>query len=101
MYVLKDFNMCLCFLGLTFDIYDLYQYNCRGGFRGGGAPPKIGKNMIFWRKIVIFHMKYLKNFRAPPNLKSWIHPLIEHLGYIETYHTTSCSSNIFCLSNFM
>jgi len=27
MYVLKDFNMCLCFLGLTFDIYDLYQYN--------------------------------------------------------------------------
>jgi hypothetical protein len=31
---------------------------------GGGAPPKIGKNMIFWRKIVIFHTKYLNNFRA-------------------------------------
>jgi hypothetical protein len=30
----------------------------------GGAPPKIGKNMIFWRKIVIFHTKYPKNFRA-------------------------------------
>ena len=28
------------------------------------AHPKIGKNMIFWRKIVIFHMKYSKNFRA-------------------------------------
>jgi hypothetical protein len=39
--------------------------------------------MIFWRKIVIFHTKYPKNFRAslrsaqfflvrPPNLKSWI-----------------------------
>jgi hypothetical protein len=28
------------------------------------APPKIGKNMIFWRKIVIFHTKYPKNFRA-------------------------------------
>ena len=27
-------------------------------------PPKIGNNMIFWRKIVIFHMKYLKNFRV-------------------------------------
>ena len=27
-------------------------------------PPKIGKNMIFWRKIVIFHTKYPKNFRA-------------------------------------
>ena len=24
----------------------------------------IGKNMIFWRKIVIFHTKYLKHFRA-------------------------------------
>ena len=37
----------------------------RGGSRGGtpGAPPsppKIGKNMIFWRKIMIFHMKYPK-----------------------------------------
>ena len=27
-------------------------------------PPKIGKNMIFLRKIVIFHTKYPKNFRA-------------------------------------
>jgi hypothetical protein len=46
----------------------------------------IGKNMIFWRKIVIFHTKYPNNFRAslrsaqlfkvrpPPNLKSWIRP---------------------------
>ena len=41
--------------------------------------------MIFWRKIVIFHTKYPKTFRAslrsaqfflvrPPNLKSWIRP---------------------------
>ena len=28
------------------------------------TPRKIGKNMIFWRKIVIFHTKYPKNFRA-------------------------------------
>jgi hypothetical protein len=27
-------------------------------------PPKIGKNIIFWRKIVIFHTKYPQNFRA-------------------------------------
>jgi hypothetical protein len=26
--------------------------------------PKIGKNMILWRKIVIFHTKYPKNVRA-------------------------------------
>ena len=41
-----------------------------GADPGGGAPgarpppPKIGKNMIFWRKIVIFHTKYPNNFRA-------------------------------------
>jgi hypothetical protein len=42
----------------------------RGGSSGGrtrrAPPPKIGKNKIFWRKIVIFHTKYPKNF-APPS----------------------------------
>jgi hypothetical protein len=28
------------------------------------APSKIEKNMIFWRKIVIFHTKYPNNFHA-------------------------------------
>ena len=29
------------------------------------APPSaIGKNIVFWRKIVIFHAKYPNNFRA-------------------------------------
>ena len=37
-----------------------------GADPGGGAPPsKIGKNMIFWRKIVIFPTKYPKNLSAP------------------------------------
>ena len=31
---------------------------------GGALPPKIGKDMIFLRKMVIFHTKYPKNFRA-------------------------------------
>jgi hypothetical protein len=50
------------------------QY-CRGGFRGGGGAPgarpplKLEKNMIFWRKIVIFHTKYPKNVRA--SLRNW------------------------------
>ena len=35
-----------------------------GGAPGAPPPPKIGKNAIFWRKIVIFHTKYPKNFRA-------------------------------------
>ena len=34
-----------------------------------GAPPKIGKNKIFRRKIVIFHTKYPKHFRA--SLRNW------------------------------
>jgi hypothetical protein len=46
----------------------------RGGFRGGGAHPvraplKLEKIWFFWRKIVIFHTKYPKNFRA--SLRNW------------------------------
>ena len=60
------------------------------------APPSaIWRNMIFWRKIVIFHTKYPKNVRAslrsaqffkcapPPNLKSWIRPWLEHPFFIK------------------
>ena len=41
---------------------------------GGGrtrrvSPLKLEKNMIFWRKIVIFHTKYPKHFRA--SLRNW------------------------------
>jgi hypothetical protein len=36
---------------------------------GADPPPKIGKNKIFWRKIVIFLTKYPKNFRA--SLRNW------------------------------
>ena len=34
------------------------------GVHPAGAPPKIGKNMIFWHKIVIFHTKYPKQICA-------------------------------------
>ena len=62
-----------------------------GADPGGRPPPlKLEKNMIFWRKIVIFHTKYRKNFRAslrsaqfvkmrpppPTNMKSWIRPCV-------------------------
>jgi hypothetical protein len=44
------------------------RYRIQGRIQRGAhparAPPKIGKNMIFWRKIVIFHTKYPKYFRA-------------------------------------
>jgi hypothetical protein len=39
-------------------------------FQPGADPPlKLEKNMIFWRKIVIFQTKYLNNFRASP--RNW------------------------------
>jgi hypothetical protein len=48
----------------------------------GGAPPKIGKNMILWRKIVILHTKYPNNFRASLRAAQFIlsaPPLLEIL----------------------
>ena len=43
---------------------DQVQGGGGGGFAPGARPPKIGKNIIFLRKIVIFHSKYPKIFRA-------------------------------------
>ena len=61
----------LLFLFVLWFVYSvLHQFNSGADPEGGapGAPPlpppKIGKNMIFWRKIVIFHTKYPKNVRA-------------------------------------
>ena len=45
------------------------QGRIQGEAHPARAPPKIGKNKIFWRKIVIFHKKYLKNVRA--SLGNW------------------------------
>jgi hypothetical protein len=42
----------------------MQQGRIQGGAHPARAPPKIGKNMIFWRKIVIFHTKYPKKFCA-------------------------------------
>ena len=36
----------------------------QGRIQGGARAPKIGINMILLRKIVIFHTKYPKKFRA-------------------------------------
>jgi hypothetical protein len=47
--------------------YDCWKGVVAGADPGGRtrrAPPKIGKNKIFWRKSVIFHTKYPKHFRA-------------------------------------
>ena len=51
--VTRSLVLCVCFV------------DCCLSFR----PPKIGKNTIIWRKIVIFHTKYPKIFRA--SLRNW------------------------------
>jgi hypothetical protein len=51
----------------------MYWYKVQARIQGGGVhparPPKNGKNMIFWRKIVIFHSKYPNKFCA--SLCNW------------------------------
>jgi hypothetical protein len=44
--------------------YVRLQGRIQGEAHPACAPSKIEKNMIFWRKIVIFHTKYPNNFRA-------------------------------------
>jgi hypothetical protein len=76
------------------------RYQVPGADSGGGAPPpKIGKNMIFWRKIVIFHTKYLKNFRA--SLGNWKYMIfwrkivIFHTKYPKNFRASLCSAQFF------
>jgi hypothetical protein len=45
------------------------QGRIQGEAHAARAPPKIEKNMIYWREIVIFHTKYPKYFRA--FLRNW------------------------------
>jgi hypothetical protein len=69
-----------------------------GGAPGAG-PPKIGKNMIFLHKIVIFHTKYLQNF-APPsaigkNMIFWRKIVIFHTKYPKKFCTSLGSAQFF------
>ena len=48
-------------LGTTSMKYEGHLSGADPGGAPGARPPKIGKNKIFWRKIVIFHTKYPKN----------------------------------------
>jgi hypothetical protein len=70
-----------------------------GGAHPARAPPKIGKNMIFWRKIVIFHTKYPKIF-APPsaigkNKIFWRKIVIFHTKYPKNFSASLRSAQFF------
>jgi hypothetical protein len=57
--ILDDYRLRLLVNNVTIPGADLGW-----GAHPARAPPKIGKNKIFWRKIVIFHTKYPKIVRA-------------------------------------
>jgi hypothetical protein len=67
--------------------------------------PKIGKNMIFWRKIVIFHTKYLKHFRASlgnrKNIIFWRKIVIFHTKYLKNFRASLCSAVVFSTQKHM
>jgi hypothetical protein len=70
-----------------------------GGAPGARPPPKIGKNMIFLRKIVIFHTKYPKNFRPSlaigKNMIFWRKIVIFHTKYPNNFRSSLRSVQFF------
>jgi hypothetical protein len=56
--------MYSCGIGCFFYIFLIISNKINTGADPARPPLKLEKNMIFWRKIVIFHTKYPKNFRA-------------------------------------
>ena len=96
-------NKCFsCHLLLSHPATSQKSEICRGESRGGASgarPPKIGKNMIFWRKIVIFHTKYPKIF-APPsaigkNMIFWRKIIIFHTKYPKNVHASLRSAQFY------
>jgi hypothetical protein len=62
----KTIQMITYKLCITHNMTIHYIYKLQGGAHPAfpPPPPKIGKNMIFCRRIVILHTKYPKNVRA-------------------------------------
>ena len=94
----------ICVWGLETHIY-LYASTAGAGFRGGGhparAPLKIGKNMIFWRKIVIFHTKYPQNVRASLRSAQFFKvrppPLTWNSGFAPAYYPYASTVHRYCI----
>jgi hypothetical protein len=61
---------CMCFWQFCKVVK---QAQIQGGRTRVPPPLKLEKNMIFWRKIVIFHTKYPKKIRASLHLVSQFH----------------------------
>ena len=77
----------------------MLQGRIQGEAHPARAPPKIGKNMIFLRKIVIFHTKYPKNFRPSlaigKNMIFWRKIVIFHTKYPNNFRSSLRSVQFF------
>jgi hypothetical protein len=66
---------------------------------GGGRTPKIGKNMIFWRKIVIFTRNTPKLFTPPSaigkNKIFWLKIVFFHTKYPKIFRASLRSAQFF------
>jgi hypothetical protein len=72
----------------------------QGRIQGGGRTLKLEKNMIFWRKIVIFHTKYPKNVRASLHIWTkydffWRKIVIFHTKYPKIFRASLRSGQFF------
>ena len=81
----------------------------RGGSKGGvhparDPPPKIGKNIIVLRKIVIFHTKYPKKFRTSfRSVRFFLSapPLTWNLGYAPVWYMKQVNDEGTIFFNFL
>ena len=103
-YMICLFSSYYCQENTLYWVLTIFSRPYTGAGSGGGAPdarapPKIGKNMIFWRKIVIFHTKYLKNVRASlgnwKNMIFWRKIVIFHTKYPKNFRASLCSAQFF------
>ena len=87
MIYLSDICTCTCMYKMDGEEYNeivnTLMRERRGGSSGGCVhpahgppPPEIGKNIIFWRKIVIFTRNYPKNFRVSLN-RDFSHEILQ------------------------
>ena len=82
------------------ELHSWCNRKCRGGSRGGRTrrpPLKLKKIRFVWRKIVIFHTKYLK-ILAPPstigkNMIFWRKIVIFHTKYPKMFAPPSARCN--------
>jgi hypothetical protein len=63
-------------------------------------PSAIGKNKIFWRKIVIFHTKYSKHFRASLRSAQFLPQGVENRNILLWFKCVLTALHVNCIILF-